>query len=98
MLHKRYASPFSLLNNLIGCEQFSEYVQFLLNKEAEDKNNQALWEYYLHKVFDKSFDDFKNEVYSAGNDSLKNDATDEAKREEIMKKSDAILKNFVPIE
>ncbi len=97
LLHKRYAGPFSLLDSLIENEQFNEYVQFLLNKEAEDKNNQMLWEYYLHKVYDKSFNEFKEEmlVKSEG-ESKKNDATDEAKRNEIIKKSKAILEGFAP--
>lgn len=97
LLHKRYASPFSLLDNLIINEQFNEYVQFLLNKEAEDRNDQMLWEYYLHKVYDKSFNDFRKDmlVKSEG-ESKKNDATDEAKRNEIIEKSNAILKGFVP--
>lgn len=97
LIHKRYASPFPLLDSLIENRQFDEYVQFLLNKEAEDKNDRMLWEYYLHKVFDRSFDEFKKDTLakSAG-ESRKNDAVDEAKRDEIIKKSNEILKGFVP--
>lgn len=97
LLHKRYASPFPLLDNLIENKQFSEYIQFLLNKEAEDRNDQMLWEFYLHKVFDKSFKEFRETMLAESEgESKKNDATDEAKRNEIIEKSNAILNGFVP--
>lgn len=86
-----------MLDNLIENGQFSGYVQFILNREAEERNNQMLWEYYLHKIFDKSFSEFKKEMLSQSEeDSKKNDATDEAKRNEIIKKSNAILDGFIP--
>lgn len=93
MLHKRYASPFFLLDNLIINEQFNEYVQFFLNKEAEEKNDAMLWEFFLHKVYDKSFKEWKEEIKS---ESQSKDATNEAKKEEIIAKSNAILQGFVP--
>lgn len=97
LLHKRYASPFSLLDTLIENKQFSEYIQFLLNKEAEDRNDQMLWEFYLHKVFDKPFNEFKKDILvKSEGESKKNDATDEAKRNEIIERSNAILNGFVP--
>lgn len=97
LLHKRYASPFSLLDKLIENKQFNEYVPFLLNKEAKDRDEQLLWEYYLHKVFNKSFNEFRKETFAQSEgESKKNDATDEAKRNEIIEKSNAILNGFVP--
>jgi CRISPR/Cas system-associated exonuclease Cas4 (RecB family) len=93
LLYKRYASPFSLLDNLIVNEQFNEYVQFLLNKEAEEKNDNMLWEFFLHKVYNKSFNEWKEEIKSK---SQSKDAMNEAKKEEIIAKSNAILQGFVP--
>lgn len=97
LLHKRYAEPFPFVDSLIENMQFKEYIQFLLNKEAEEKNAQMLWEYYLHKVYDKSFNDFKKDMLAKGEgESRKNDVMDEAKRNEIINKSNSILNGFVP--
>lgn len=58
MVFKRYASPFSCIDQFIELGQFSGLVQMLYAKENEEK----LWQFFLHKVDGKSFEDFKAEV------------------------------------
>lgn len=94
LLHKRYASPFSLLDNLIRTEQFSEWVEQFLEKTMEEENNRKDWEFYLHKVWNKSFIDWKNEMTVQTNQG---DVMDEAKKEEIVSRSNDILNNFIPV-
>jgi len=58
LLFKRYASPFSLIDQMIMAEQFSEFINDVLDF-AEDER---LWDYYLHKVNGQSFEEFKSSV------------------------------------
>lgn len=92
LLHRRYASPLPLVDNMIQTGQFQEFVDFLLKKEIEEKDDQRLWEFYLHKVADKSFNDFRSEIESERGRGV----IDEAKKKEIVKKSESILNGFVP--
>ena len=40
----------------------SDFVHKLCKKYRDETDEQKLWELYLHRVFEKSFEDFKNEV------------------------------------
>ena len=93
LLSKRYASPFSLLDNLIQAKQFNEWVEYFLNKQAQEDNDKKMWEFFLHKVFDKSFDEWEKEA-KTGQASNTVGVMDEAKKEEIIKRSEDILNGF----
>ena len=93
LVSKRYSSPFSLLDELIQNEEFDEWVTFIIKKDFKEKEERQLWEFYLAKVEEKSFNDWKTEVKS---ESASKDAMNEAKKEEIINKSDDILKSFQP--
>ncbi len=95
LLSKRYASPFSLLDNLIQAEQFNEWVEYFLNKQAQEDNDKKMWEFFLHKVFDKSFDEWEKEA-KTGQASNIVGVMDEAKKEETIKRSEGILNGFNP--
>jgi len=58
LLFKRYASPFTLIDQMILAEQFSDFV----NDVLDFVENERLWDYYLHKVNGQSFEEFKNSV------------------------------------
>lgn len=62
LLFKRYASPFLLLDQMILTDRFSEFVSELLKIRNEETDEQTLWEFFLHRVFDKSYADFLKEV------------------------------------
>ena len=95
LLSKRYASPFSLLNNLIWTEQFNEWVEYFLNKQTKEDDDKKMWDFFLHKVFDnKSFEEWKESA--TNNSSGANGVMDEAKKEEIIKDSEGILDGFKP--
>ena len=93
LLHQRYASPFSFLDNLIENSEFSNFIEFMLNKIAEERDEKTLWEFFLHKVYDKSFTEWKESLKS---ESKKNDVADEATKKEIMERSQSILDGFNP--
>ena len=58
LLFKRYASPFLLLDNYIRTGRFNEYV----TKFTDLQNEEDLWQYYLHKPIEKSYEEFKKAV------------------------------------
>ena len=55
LVFKRYSSPFLLLDNLIENGKFLEFIAELLNDYQEEQ----LYEFWLHKVHDKSYEEFK---------------------------------------
>lgn len=61
LLFKEYASPFSLLDEIIRNNRFCEF----LDTFDEQRMERSIWEYYLHKIGmwdDISFDDFRNNI------------------------------------
>ena len=81
-LFKRYADPFLFIDSLIISERFTEFVIELL----EIENEELMWEFYLHKVYDKSFEEFKESMKPVPKEQL----------ETTVKNSKSILNSFVP--
>ena len=89
LLFKRYASPFVLLDNLILISSSSSFIDDLINHINKEKEEQIQWEFFLHKVFDKSWKEFNDEVNQPINDEkIDLGAT--------VKKSRNMLNNFTP--
>lgn len=88
LLFKRYASPFSLVDGYIQTSQFCEFITAFCEQKTEDDR----WEYFLHKVWDKSYSEFCNALQSS------QDAQEmsESEIEATVKKSMNILGNFNP--
>lgn len=95
LVHEKYSSPFSLLDNLIANEEFDDWVEHFLNKSTKEKDDKMLWEFFLHKVNDKSFVEWKEEI--KGEASPERGAMEEAEKEKIIKDSKNILNGFNPI-
>lgn len=87
LLFKRYASPFSFISTLLQAGRFSEFVDEFMKATGEDD----MWEYFLHKVFDKSFDEFMKST------EPKEEMTAEQVETTIHNSQD-ILSNFIPEE
>ena len=89
-MFKRYSNPFSLFDELIESNQFNDFIVTLNTKYIEDLEYN-LW---LHKVYDKSFEEFKKDI------SISRDAQAGYMNEEdvkaTVKKSNEILSNFTP--
>ena len=94
LLHQRYASPFPFLSKLLLAGRFSEFIDEIVdthNKEKEEKNS---WEFFLHRVFDKSYSEFL-EAIKVEQDNKNMSVTD---IETTVKHSMNILANFNPEE
>lgn len=89
LLFKRYASPFVLLDNLILINSLSSFIDDFFNFINTEKEEQVQWEFFLHKVFDKSWKEFCDEVSQPiVNKEIDLGAT--------VKKSKDMLNNFTP--
>lgn len=88
MLFERYANPFVLLDEYISSGSLCEFVV----KFIDDYNERQIYEVWLNKVIDKSFDEFKREI--EGYTDPKNVTEEEL--ETTISNSREILSNFVP--
>lgn len=90
LLFKRYASPFLLLDEIILTDKLTEFVSHIV----DETNNEQEWEFFLHKVFDKSFREFKKSLRTTERprEMSKSDI------ETTIKDSLDITQNFIPDE
>ncbi len=85
LVFHRYASPFLLLDQVIDAGNLSEFVTMLWNVTEEEQQ----WQYFLAKVFDKSFEDFKESVKPQQPISKK-------ELETTVKESLELMNSFIP--
>jgi hypothetical protein len=58
LLAKRYASPFLILDEFIRLHQLHEFTVEIIKTIADEKVQEMQWQFYLHKVYGKSWGDF----------------------------------------
>ena len=63
LLFVRYASPFVLLDGLILTNSLKNFVDDFFDFINEDRE----WEFFLHKVYDKSWSEFSNNMKQSEN-------------------------------
>ena len=63
LLFTRYASPFVLLDGLILTNSLKNFVDDFFDFINEDRE----WKFFLHKVYDKSWSEFSNEMKQSEN-------------------------------
>lgn len=85
LVFHRYASPFLLLDQVISAGSFSEFVTMIWNVTEDEKQ----WQYFLAKVFDKSFADFKESIKPQQPISKK-------ELETTVKESMELMNSFIP--
>lgn len=88
LLFKRYANPFLLFDNLIATGRFLEFILEFIDIRNEEK----IYDYWLHKVFDKGFEEFKKQVM--GDNEIAD--VDNQNVETTINESMNILNNFNP--
>ena len=88
LLFKRYASPFTLMDGYIQTSRLCEFIHAVVEQKKEDDQ----WEYFIHKVWDKSYSEFCEALRTS-------QEMQEMSYEDIettIKKSMEILGNFNP--
>ena len=58
LLAKRYASPFLILDEFIRLHQLHDFVIEIFKTIADEKVHDARWQYYLHKVYNMTFEEY----------------------------------------
>lgn len=93
LLSQRYASPFLIMDEFIRLQQFREFVYEILKTIAEEKKYNARWEYYLHRVWDMSFEEYVRlcEQPKQGEQYMTNEEIGN-----VVSDSRDMLKGFVP--
>ena len=91
LLFQKYASPFLFLDEVIRTSRFSDFVITFLDLRAEEKEEKELWEFFLHKVYGKSWNKFVQE-----NTTPKPKPEKIVNVEATINKSYVILNGFVP--
>ena len=89
LLFSRYASPFVLLDCLICTNSLSEFIDDLFKFINEEREENTQWEFFLHKVYNKSWKEFIDEI----------NVSNEQKEIDLgatLNKSKNMLKNFTP--
>lgn len=89
LLFKRYASPFLLIDQLILTNSLDKFIDDLFKFMGEEKQEQTKWEFFLHKIYDKSWKEFCNEIEVS---NVENDVD----IVETLNNSKNILNNFTP--
>lgn len=51
-----------LIDKMLLSGRFSEFVDEIITIRNEEQEEKTLWEFYLHRVFEQSFQDFKNSL------------------------------------
>ena len=58
MLYQRYANPLQLIDKMLTMGRFREFVDEFINIRNEETEEKTLWEFWLHKVIDKTYNEF----------------------------------------
>lgn len=87
LIFRRYSNPFSLIDPLIEYNRFSDFIDTINEKVVEDME----FDYWLHKVYDKSFAEFKKQINEVVEVNMNEDEI-----KATLNKSNAMLANFDP--
>ena len=67
LLFTRYASPFVLLDSLILTNSLNNFIDEFFDFIIEERKEKTEWEFFLHKVYDKSWGEFSNSIKQSSN-------------------------------
>lgn len=51
-----------LLNRMIKMHRLEQFVRELVSIHNEEMEDKTLWDIWLHRIFDKGFDEFKKSI------------------------------------
>lgn len=93
MLFQRYACPYELMDGMIASGRFCEWVDEFIQICNDERNEKTQWEFYLHRVFDKTFEQFKEECMM---NQRRQNADQEFDFEATLENSKNMMSGFVP--
>ena len=92
LLAQRYASPFVVLDEFIRLKQLHEFLVQTLTRIADEKVHDARWQFWLHKVFNMTFEEYVRKCEEPEQTA----EIDFAEIGGIVSDSKAMLAGFVP--
>ena len=92
LLFKRYASPFIFLDGILQTGRFCDFIDDFIDTIQNEEEEKRLWEYFLLRVWEGSFEDFKASIKT--NEKNMNMSVNEI--ETTVNYSMNILNNFNP--
>lgn len=92
MLFKRYANPMIILEQMIRTQRFSEFINEFVRIQNEELEDRTQWEFWLHRVFDKSWAQFLEVV--EGNNSVAENMPTQDELEQTVMESKKIFSDF----
>ena len=92
MLFKRYANPMIILEQMIRTQRFSEFINEFVRIQNEELEDRTQWEFWLHRVFDKTWAQFLEAV--EGNSSVAEKMPTQDELERTVNESKKIFNDF----
>lgn len=92
MLFKRYANPMIILEQMIRTQRFSEFINEFVRIQNEELEDRTQWEFWLHRVFDKTWSQFLEVV--EGNNSVDEKMPTQDELEHTVMESKKIFSDF----
>lgn len=78
LLYSRYSSPMDLMTRYINQRRFGAFVQGFMEaeserrkQEAEKENELKLWIAYVHSYSDKTYDEWKKQIFGTSSTTKK---------------------------
>ena len=90
-MYKRYANPMELLDNMLMTGQLYRFVSEIIKTVNEELEEKTLWEFWLHKDWERSWSDFRKSL----NDKP-HAAPTQKETLDIVKESMSIMASFRP--
>ena len=93
LLSQRYASPFLILDEFIRLQQLHEFVVKTMKTIADEKVRETRWQYYLHRVYDMSFEEY---VRRCEEPERKNQGMSHQEIGKVINDSKRMVEGFIP--
>lgn len=71
--------------------QFDDFISGFIRIRNDELNEQSAWEFYLHRVFDKSFSEFMDDIKFSTNPEVS-----QSNIETTIKDNFEMMENFHP--
>lgn len=90
LLSKRYANPYILIDEFIKLGQFRDFSHEIMKTIAEEKKEEIRWQFYLHKVWEMTYEEYLSRCDSKPETHKMNDE----QIKDVLQKSMDILEGF----
>lgn len=92
MLYKRYANPMELLDGMLDAGNLCGFVGNVIEFYNEDNKEKSMWEYWLHKDWKHTWQEFLQESRNGNTQA----APTQAETLEIVEESMRMMQSFTP--